>query len=92
MFQLNLDDINERCLRDPAEFVGMSEQSYTNVIESIAERICENRYERKILLLNGPSSSGKTTTANRIRDAIRRRGVHSQSISMDDYYQSRDRY
>lgn len=92
MFHVKLDDINERCQRDPAEFVGISEQSYTNVIESIAERICENRYERTVLLLNGPSSSGKTTTACRIRDAIRRRGVHSYSISMDDYYQSRDTY
>lgn len=92
MFHVNLHDINERCLRDPAEFVGESEQSYTNVIESIAERVCENRYERTILLLNGPSSSGKTTTARRIRDAIWRRGVHSHAISMDDYYLSRDSY
>ena len=62
MFHLKLDDINERCRRDPAGFVAQSEQSYTNVIESVAERICENRCERTILLLNGPSSSGKTTT------------------------------
>lgn len=92
MFHVKLDDINERCRRDPAGFVAQSEQSYTNVIESVAERICENRCERTILLLNGPSSSGKTTTARRIRDAIARRGVESHSISMDDYYLSRHTY
>ncbi|MCD8356631.1 MAG: nucleoside kinase [Clostridia bacterium] len=92
MFHVNLHDINERCLRDPAEFVGQSEQSYTNVIESIAERICENQYDHTILLLNGPSSSGKTTTARRIRDAVWRRGVNSHAISMDDYYLSRNTY
>ncbi|MDO5784898.1 MAG: nucleoside kinase [Eubacteriales bacterium] len=92
MFHIKLDEINERMRRDPAEFIASCEQSYTNVIESMAERICENGSDRTILLLNGPSSSGKTTTARRIRDAIERRGVHSHSISMDDYYLSRNEY
>lgn len=92
MFYIELEEINERMRRDPAAFVAACEQSYTNVIESVAERICENSSERTILLLNGPSSSGKTTTARRIRDAIARRGVPSHSISMDDYYLSRNEY
>ena len=92
MFHIKLDEINERMRRDPAEFVAACEQSYTNVIESMAERICENGSDRTILLLNGPSSSGKTTTARRVRDAIERRGVHCHSISMDDYYLSRHTY
>ena len=44
------------------------------------------------MLLNGPSSSGKTTTSHRIRDAIERRGICSYAISMDDYYLSRGSY
>ncbi len=92
MFHVKIDEINEHCRRDPAAFVAQSEQSYTNVIESIADCICENQYDRTILLLNGPSSSGKTTTSHRIRDAIECRGVHSYAISMDDYYLSRDSY
>lgn len=92
MFYMKLDEINERMRRDPAAFISSCEQSYTNVIESVAERICESSSDRTILLLNGPSSSGKTTTARRIRDAIASRGVHSYSISMDDYYLSRNAY
>ena len=92
MFYITLDEINAQMRRDPAEFVANCEQSYTNIIESMAERICENGSDRTILLLNGPSSSGKTTTARRIRDAMERRGVHSHSISMDDYYLSRNTY
>lgn len=92
MFHVKINEINERCRQDPAEFIAQSEQSYTNVIESIADCICENQYDRTILLLNGPSSSGKTTTSHRIRDAIERRGVHSYAISMDDYYLSRSSY
>ena len=92
MQYLNLEDINERCRRDPAEFVASCEQSYTNVIENVAERICAGCEERMILLLNGPSSSGKTTTAHRIRDAAQRKGIRTHSISMDDYYLSRNTY
>ena len=94
MFYLNLNDINEHCRRDPAEFVGESEQNYTNMIENIADGICERCVgnQRMILLLNGPSSSGKTTTARRIRDAINQRGICSHSISMDDYYLTRGSY
>ena len=89
MFHVKINEINERCRRDPAAFIEESERSYTNVIESIADCVCENRYDRTILLLNGPSSSGKTTTSHRIRDAIERRGICSYAISMDDYYLSR---
>ena len=94
MFYVNLNDINRQCHEDPAAFVGESEQSYTNLINNVAEHICMNcsSNDRTILLLNGPSSSGKTTTARRIRDAVEQRGIHSHSISMDDYYLSRYQY
>ncbi len=92
MQYLNLEDINECCRRDPVEFIDACEQSYTNLIEDVAEHICEVCNERMILLLNGPSSSGKTTTAHRIRDAAERKGVRSHSISMDDYYLSKNTY
>lgn len=92
MQYLNLASINERCRRDPAEFIQTCEQQYTDMVEQIAERLCETCTDRMILLLNGPSSSAKTTTAHRIRDAARRRGIESHSISMDDYYLSKDSY
>ncbi len=92
MFHLKLEEINARCRLDPVEFVEESEQRYTNVIDSIAERVCDSVDECPILLLNGPSSSGKTTTARRIREAVESRGVTSYAISMDDYYISRGTY
>ena len=92
MVKLQLKEINERCRRDPAEFVGESEQAYQNTIRSVAEMVCTTHKERPIVLLNGPSSSGKTTTARCLRDEMERMGVHSHAISMDDYYQTRGSY
>lgn len=89
MIKLQLKEINERCRRDAAEFVGESEQVYQDIIHSVAEMVCSTYKERPIVLLNGPSSSGKTTTARRLRDEMERMGVHSHAISMDDYYQTR---
>ena len=37
MFHVKINEINERCRRDPAAFIEESERSYTNVIESIAD-------------------------------------------------------
>ncbi|MGN1015243.1 MAG: uridine kinase [Butyricicoccus sp.] len=92
MKTIELWEINERCHTDPAEFIGECEQEYQDTICSVAETVCSSHKERPIVLLNGPSSSGKTTTACRLRDELERRGIHSHAISMDDYYQSRSEY
>jgi len=42
------------------------------------------------VLVTGPSSSGKTTFANRLCDLMENEGYHSTVISVDDYYLSRE--
>jgi uridine kinase len=92
MVQLQLKEINERCRRDPAGFIEESENGYRDTIRSVAELVCSSYKEHPIVLLNGPSSSGKTTTARLLRNEMERMGVHSYAISMDDYYQTRGSY
>ncbi len=92
MKNLELEEINERCRKDPAEFISESETQYHATICSVAETVCSTYKERPIVLLNGPSSSGKTTTAWRLRDELEQRGIHSHAISMDDYYLTRGSY
>jgi len=55
-------------------------------VEAAAGRIMENMVRSPVVLLSGPSGSGKTTTARKIEAELERRGVHSHTISMDDYY------
>ncbi len=54
----------------------------------MAEEIAENSRQKPIVLINGPSSSGKTTTNDRIGRALEKRGIHAEMISMDDYYRT----
>lgn len=89
MVKMTLEEINRKCRTDPVGFIEESEKNYHDTIHSVAESICETYRERPILLLNGPSSSGKTTTARFLRDELERMGIHSHAISMDDYYQTR---
>ena len=48
----------------------------------------EQQTQKPIVLLSGPSSSGKTTTSDRIARALEQHGVHAEMISMDDYYRT----
>lgn len=58
-------------------------------VAKIADRIAE-RGNVKVVLLSGPSSSGKTTTAKRISMQLGVLGYHPVPISMDNYFVDRD--
>lgn len=84
----DLNEINAAASADPAKFVAECDEQYNAKIERAASKIIENLAESPIVLLSGPSGSGKTTTAMRIRDELKRRGVGSYSISMDNYFKT----
>ena len=50
------------------------------------------RKEKPILLLAGPSGAGKTTTALKIEEILDSRGIHTHTISMDDYFLPSDSF
>jgi uridine kinase len=81
-----LEGINEAVRKDPAGFVERSEKSYRENIESIARRIAGEKPISRLVMIAGPSSSGKTTTAHLLKRALRQEGVGSVSISLDDFY------
>lgn len=87
-----LEDLNDKAIHCPEEWIAESEARYRDQIEKTAELLVERIKTRPILLVNGPSSSGKTTTAMMLCRTLEQHGVHSQVISMDNYYRSRNEY
>ncbi len=57
---------------------------------SIADTIFQKKDDVKLVLIAGPSSSGKTSFANRLGVQLRVLGVKPHVISMDDYFVNRD--
>lgn len=56
-------------------------------IAEIAERI--EREGKKVILIAGPSSSGKTTFSHRLSIQLRAHGMHPHPIALDDYFVNR---
>lgn len=84
----NLEYINEQALKNPTDFVLKCEQRYNNIIEDIAKRIVEEK-GREIVMLAGPSSAGKTTTARKLCENLNKKGVKTYVLSLDDFYLNR---
>ena len=88
MAEYTLEYINRRAQQDAAAFIAECEQFYHAQIEQVARTVAENSVSRPIVLLNGPSSSGKTTSCARLARALEAHGIHAKTVSMDDYYRT----
>ncbi|MEG0789242.1 MAG: nucleoside kinase [Alistipes sp.] len=78
---------------DASELIKIAEAFHENKIADIADRIhaaCTNRGAR-LVLISGPSSSGKTTFAKRLGIQLRILGLNPALISLDDYFVDRDK-
>lgn len=70
------------------ETVLLSEALHEKKIAEIADQICKER--KRIILLAGPSSSGKTTTARRLCIQLKVNGLDPLYLGTDDYFVERD--
>ncbi|MFQ7114360.1 nucleoside kinase, partial [Hallella bergensis] len=69
--------------------INVSEALQEKKIAKIAEQIAA-RKNVKLILLAGPSSSGKTTTCKRLSIQLLTNGIRPLQISLDDYFVNRD--
>ncbi len=74
---------------DMREIVLVQEAYQERQIAEIAARIAE-RPENKIVLIAGPSSSGKTTFSHRLSIQLRTQGMRPHPIAVDNYFVNRE--
>ena len=71
------------------DLIRVNEALHEKRFSQIADMICERG--AKAVMLAGPSSSGKTTSANRLATQLSVHGKRPVLMSLDDYYVDRDK-
>lgn len=85
----NVSDINDMFREGGlSDFISVNEAMHEKTIVNIAQSIVDHEAVR-IVLIAGPSSSGKTTFAQRLSVHLRVLGKKCYPISVDDYYKGR---
>ncbi len=79
--------------RKTAELINVAEAMHDKLLGRISDEIAQRRKEggAGIVMLAGPSSSGKTTTAKRLGIQLMTNLIVPKLISLDDYFVDRDR-
>lgn len=84
--------INEAlAIDDGQELILMAEALQERKLSLIADAIVRHSTRRPLVLIAGPSSSGKTTFSRRLSIQLRVLGLNPYTISADDYYVDRER-
>ena len=85
MAYFTLNDINENVESNMESFINDAESRFESSVTELADRFTS---DCDIVLLAGPSSSGKTTTAGKIAQKIKNSGRNAYTLSLDDYYRN----
>ena len=72
-------------------FIWVAEALHNKKIAAIADRIADRRNDVKVVLIAGPSSSGKTTFTKKLAIELRVLGFHPSMLSIDDYFVPREK-
>ena len=75
---------------DFLEIVRVAEALHEKKVAAIADIVDERRPNVKVVMIAGPSSSGKSTFIQRLAIQLRIHGIRSVTISLDDYFLDRE--
>ena len=86
----NISELNKRVTKGNInDLIFLSESNRNRRLLNISEEIYNNK-DIKIVLISGPSSSGKTTTSKKLQLFLSGNGLNPISLSIDDYFLDRD--
>ncbi|MDD3392898.1 MAG: nucleoside kinase [Bacilli bacterium] len=87
----NAADLNELVATGRYDnLIRLSEAYYNSQLTRIADNIYKNKGNTKVVLIAGPSSSGKTTTSKKLEVYLQSHGLNTHQISIDDYFLNRE--
>ena len=86
--RINVEDINRKNSENIYRFISRGEEAYNEQVVEIAENV--KMQDKRIVLITGPSSAGKTTSSARICEELERLNLNSFVINMDDFFRDLD--
>lgn len=89
----NIGSLNSKILAgESSDLIKVAEAFHEKKLGAIADQIYDANISRgaRIVLISGPSSSGKTTFAQRLGIQLRILGLRPVTISLDDYFVNRE--
>ena len=87
----NVADLNNTIVKGKyGELVRINEALHEKKNAEIADQIYQRMDKVRVVLIAGPSSSGKTSFANRLSIQLKALGVKPHKVSLDDYFLNRD--
>ncbi len=88
----NVANLNENTLNGTSgDIIKISEALHEKKIAEIANLVHDRRDKVKIVLIAGPSASGKTTFSKRLMVQLAVNGLKPTMISLDDYFVDREK-
>ncbi len=86
----NVSELNKQIKEGKiGDIIRISEALHEKKIANIADMICSDK-DKRIVLIAGPSSSGKTTFAQRLGIQLKVNGMKAVTLSMDNYFVNRE--
>ncbi len=82
-----LPAMNDRISRGEfPQIVHESESAYEDDVETAARLILERQDELRVVLITGPSSSGKTSTTIKLEQRLKKVGLSFLTLNVDNYF------
>jgi len=83
----NLSELNRALITGKGgQLIRLAEGLHEKKIVAMADMVLDRRPDVRMILLSGPSSSGKTTMSKRLSIQLQVNGIEPVTLSMDNYY------
>lgn len=90
MANYDVEAINRLLKEDCKKYIMECEKAYRDQLDVIVKEMSREK-GRGLLMLAGPSSSGKTTTARLLKEKLLEKGRKATVVSLDDFYLIQDK-